>query len=166
MYSPDGNQGGMSQFFLEGSRTVVVTNLGKKSKDYPSWVVKALPEKDPISRFEIQFIGDLPYRDFSLIESYRGIDPFDGLDFAELPPLSEVAQVGNRLIHFGLVYLLEKVGHQNSAIRFGETDWQFVRDTYLVDWDEEKVRKLRSSFESSVDDWFKGRIRFPRNAEK
>jgi hypothetical protein len=136
----------------------------RESKHDP--ILKTSLIRGPLTRVEVQFRRDLPYRRFEDLKRYPDLDLLPNLSFWEVGRKRDGLKPKDALAAEGLLRRVEEYGLQLTSKMFSSSEWAHLTKTLLQPAPDSKFPDLNELLQKSVRDWLEDRILFPRYPPK
>ncbi len=148
------------------SRTVLLYDkiAERKSKHDPIFV--RYDVRGPLTRVEVQFKRDLPFRHFDELGRYSELELLQNLSFWKVGTKREGLKAKDTLAAEGLLRRIEEYGLQMTSKMFSSSEWDYLTKTLLQRVPDSKFPDLNKLLQKSARDWLEDRIRFPRYPER
>ncbi len=120
----------------------------------------------PLTRVEVQFKRNLPYRKFDDLKRYAELDLFPNVSFWQPRRKRDGLKTKDTLAAEGLLRRIEEYGLQLASKMFSPPDWAYLTKTLLQPASDSKFPDLNKLLQKSARDWLADRVRFPRLEKK
>jgi hypothetical protein len=144
------------------ARTVLLYDKLRERESRRDPVLRKYVVKGPITRVEIQFKRNLPYRRFDHLERYAELDLLPNLSFWRAGRKRNGLKTKNSLAAEGLLQRIDEYGLQLTSKMFSCSEWAYLTRTLLQRAPDSQFPDLNKSLQKSARDWLENRIRFPR----
>jgi hypothetical protein len=120
----------------------------------------------PLTRVEVQFKRDLPFRRFDELGRYAELELLPTLSFWKVGIKREGLRTKDSLAAEGFLRRIEEYGLQMTSKMFSSSDWAYLTKTLLQRVPDSELPDLNKLLQKSARDWLEDRIRFPRYPER
>jgi hypothetical protein len=151
-------------FYLRFSkaRTVLFYDKLRQLASKPGSILNKYSMKGPLTRVEVQFRRDLPYRRLKHLQRYTTLDLLPNLSFWQAGRKSDGLKTKDTLAAEGLLHRIDENGLQLTSKGFSAQEWAYLMKTLLKPAPEAKFPDLNKLLRKSACDWLEDKIRFPR----
>lgn len=118
--------------------------------------------KTPVTRVEVQFRRNLPYRNFDEIGRYAELDLLPSLSFWRVGRKRDHLKPIQSLAAEGLLRNIDEFGVQAVSKRFAPQQWSYISKKLLRPASDSDFPDLNKLLQRSIRDWLEDRTRFPR----
>ncbi len=146
-------------------RTLLVYDKGRMLKQKKDPMARILRRGDCLTRVELQLKGNVPFKQLKDIRRYREVDLLEDLKFFQRRLEPQKSTPNQLLAAAGLRWLVRRHGLQAVSKLFAPAEWAAIRKGYLEPMQAVEIPPLHELMRKRMDDWFEGRIRFPRIKE-
>ena len=143
-------------------RTLLVYDKGRQLKQKKDPMAGILRRGDCLTRVEVQLKGSVPFKQLKDIRRYREVDLLEDLKFFQHRLEPHKTTPSQLLAAAGLRWLVRRYGLQAVAKLFAPAEWAAIRKGYLEPMQTVQIPPLHELMRKRMDDWFEGRIRYPR----
>jgi hypothetical protein len=148
------------------ARTVLLYDKLRERESKHDPILKNYVLTGPLTRVEVQFKSNLPYRRFHDLERYAGLDLLPNISFWQAIQKRKGLKTKDTLAAEGLLRRIEENGLQLTSKMFSSSDWAYLAKTLLQPASDSKFPDLNKLLQKSARDWLEDRIRFSRLRKK
>lgn len=148
------------------ARTVLLYDKLRERESKRDPVLRKYVVKGPITRVEIQFKRNLPYRRFDELERYAELDLLPNLSFWQAGRKRKGLKTKDTLAAEGLLRRIDENGLQLTSKMFSSAEWAYLTKTLLQPAPVSQFPDLNELLQKSARDWMENPPRFPRYPER
>lgn len=148
------------------ARTVLLYDKLRERESKHDPILRQYVVKGPVTRVEVQFRRDLPYKRFDHLKRYAELDLLPNLSFWQAGSKRNGLKTKDTLAAEGLLRRIDEYGLQLASKMFSSSEWAYLSKTLLQLAPDPRFPDLNKLLQKSADDWLENRIRFPRTPKK
>jgi hypothetical protein len=148
------------------ARTVLLYDKLRQLESKHDPILRKYAMEGPLTRVEVQFKRNLPYRKFDELERYAELDLLSNFSFWQARRKRHGLKIKDSLAAEGLLRRIEENGLQLASKMFSPPEWAYLTKTLLELAPDSKFPDLNKLLQKSARDWLDDRIRFRRLRKK